>query len=234
MRYPGGVRWLIALSLCWTALAHADASEALLAQVESELARGQRARAEKRLLSGLRRTHVPTLLVRYAELAVPCDEHVDAAKAAELLKHVDDEVDRRVGLHAAVAAAALGQRERGLALLRASLQRQDPESARCARQVAALFVRAEALAEATLALELANEAMPQDEALRADLARLWLARGLVDRALPLLAERFALSTAALPARLDLAYALAADGRADEALALLAPAREACDHDTSCA
>ncbi|HEY6876782.1 MAG TPA: tetratricopeptide repeat protein, partial [Polyangiales bacterium] len=111
---------------------------------------------------------------------------------------------------------------------------QDEESARCARQVAALAIRAEALVEATLALELAHEAMPQDEASRADLARLWLARGLVDRALPLLAESFALSTAALPARLDLAYALAADGRADEALALLAPAREACDHDAPCA
>jgi tetratricopeptide (TPR) repeat protein len=186
---------------------------------------------EKRLLAALSKKPAsePSLL-RYAELAVPCNGRATKAKASELLRRMtraNVDWERRIQLHAALAEALLQQHAASVARLGTAVQRQDAESAACAREIAALAIRADALAEATDALVLAGEVLPQDAAIRAELARLWLARGRIDLALPLLAERFALATGDLAARRELAYALAADGRAEEALSLLAPAREAC-------
>jgi tetratricopeptide (TPR) repeat protein len=198
------VRWGVALALCWTTLAHADASGALL---------------------------------RYAELAVPCDGRATTAKASELLRRVtrsQRDPERRLALHVALAEALRAQHAASVARLASAVQRQDPESAACARQIAALAIHDDQLELATEALVLASEVLPQDASIRAELARLWLTRGRIDRALPLLAERFSLATGELTARRDLAYALAADGRPDEALSLLLPAREACQQDARCA
>jgi tetratricopeptide (TPR) repeat protein len=192
-----------------------------------------------------------TLLARYASLTLACDGAPSGAQkksASELLRRLaraqalpsdastvpDLESEHRLGLLAGYAEALLGRPREGLARLNVAAERQDPESARCARAVAALAVEQGQLELACDALALAAEVLPQDPSTRAELARVWLARGRSDRALPLLAERFAISTAALPARRDLAYALAADGRAAEALSLLLPAREACEADAPCA
>ncbi|MET0286054.1 MAG: tetratricopeptide repeat protein [Polyangiales bacterium] len=216
------MRWgLVAIVLsCWTCRsAQASAQE------------------ERRVLAAL--TRAPSseaLLQRYAELALPCDGRASKAKASELLRRMaraNVDWGRRIVLHAALAEALLSRHTQSVAKLALSVQRQDVESADCARQIAALAIRDEQLALATDALVLASEALPQDAAIRGELARLWLARGRTDRALPLLAERFTLTTE-LAARRELAYALAADGRAEEALSLLAPAREACQQDAGCA
>jgi tetratricopeptide (TPR) repeat protein len=192
-----------------------------------------------------------TLLARYATLTLACDGAPSGAQrksASELLRRLtraqalpsdastvpDLESEHRLGLLASYAEALLGRPREGLARLSSAAARQDPESARCARALAALAVEQGQLELACDALALAAEVLPQDASTRAELARLWLARGRSDRALPLLAERFASSTAALPARRDLAYALAADGRAGEALSLLLPARDACEADAPCA
>jgi tetratricopeptide (TPR) repeat protein len=197
-----------------------------------------RAQEERRVLAALAKApRSEPLLLRYAELAVPCSGGASKAKASELLRRLARakvEPGRRTLLHAALAQALLSRHAEAVAQLALAVQRQDAESADCARQVAALAIRDDQLAHASDALELASEALPQDAAIRAELARLWLARGRTDRALPLLAERFTLATGELAARRDLAYALAADGRPDEALSLLAPAREACQQDAGCA
>ncbi|HEX5658723.1 MAG TPA: tetratricopeptide repeat protein [Polyangiales bacterium] len=196
------------------------------------------AREEKALLAQLtRKPAAEPLLLRYAELALPCDGRATKAKASELLRRMaraNVDWERRIALHAALAEALLAQHAASVSRLGVAILRQDPESAACARQIAALAIRDDALPEATDALVLAGEVLPQDAAIRAELGRLWLARGRLDRALPVFAERFALATGDLGARRDLAYALAADGRPDEALSLLVPAREACEQDATCA
>lgn len=208
------MRWLVALALCWASLAEAQEASP-------------------------RDRHQPTTtdaLLRYAEDAVPCEGPVSQANARHLLRRVAraNLEQPRLLLHAALAEAVLAQYAASLAQLARAVQRQDAESAACARQIAALAIRAGQLALATDALVLASEVLPQDAAIRGELGRLWLARGRIERALPLFAERFSLATGDLAARRDLAYALAADGRPDEALSLLAPAREACQQDPRCA
>lgn len=196
------------------------------------------ARAEKRLLVQLAKApNSEPLLLRYAELALPCDHLPSTTKARELLRQLSRakiEPGRRLLLHAALAQAALAEFEASVRMLGDGVERLDRESAACARGVAALAIYADQLEPATSALGLAVEAAPQELSIRSELARLWLARGRADRALPLLAESFSSATGSLTVRSELAYALAADGRAEEALSLLAPAREACQHETACA
>jgi tetratricopeptide (TPR) repeat protein len=247
-------RLIVVACLSSVALAQAerprtDRIESALSAADADLARGDAIRAERRLLAALARKPSSTrLLLRYAELALPCELEPSEVKAAELVRRLaraatvpsdasavpDMEGERRLALHAAHAHAALGDLGAALDALRAATQRQDPTSASCARSVAARAVASEQLTVASEALQLAREAMPQDPALVSALARVWLARGRVDQALPLLAERFAIAGGELGARRELAYALAADGRPDEALDLLRAARAPCEQDAACA
>jgi tetratricopeptide (TPR) repeat protein len=102
------------------------------------------------------------------------------------------------------------------------------------RQIAALAVTRDRLDLAEQALALARQYYLQDVTLSAELGHVLLARGRGEAALRLFAERYAIEPGQLEARRDLAYALASEGRAGEALALLSADRAACERALGCA
>ncbi|MDB4976298.1 MAG: domain protein putative component of TonB system [Myxococcaceae bacterium] len=218
-----------------------------------ELARERPTAARRRLRLGLQRFPGElALLAPYAELLLPlrADGAVEPApeQASELLRQIerahavsgaqlvtqDPEAERQVGLRAALAEAVLGRFEQAFARLVEVGQLQDPITLRCLRRIAVVALQREQLLVAEQALGLARQYMPQDRQLPTELGRVLLARGKTEVALEVLAERVAIEPSALTARADLAYGLAAQGRAGEGLALLAGVRAECERERSCA
>lgn len=235
--------------------ARGSASERALTAAEHDLARGQAARAERRLKSALvRDPREPRLLARYAALLVPLDverttpmpRRVESAR--ELMTRIarretlpsdpsvltDPERERVLALHAALAEALLMHDDESFALVRAGGRLQDPLTVVCLRQIAALAVTRDRLDLAERALALARQYYLQDLTLGAELGHVLLARGRGEAALRLFAERYAIEPQSVEARRDLAYALATEGRAGEALALLSADRAACERAPGCA
>jgi tetratricopeptide (TPR) repeat protein len=235
--------------------ASAQTRERVLAAVEHELARGQLARAERRLRSALARNpRDARLLIHYAALAVPLapEPSKEAAARVEgarlLVQYIarrealpgdpsqllDPERERVLALHVALAEALLVHDDESFAWVRAAGRLQDPLTVQCLRQIATLAVTRDRLDLAEQALTLARQYYLQDLALTAELGHVLLARGRGEAALRLFAERYAIEPSQLEARRDLAYTLASEGRAGEALALLSAARADCERALGCA
>jgi len=231
------------------------ASERTLAAAELALASGQPARAERRLLTALLRDpRDARVLARYATLVVPLAaeparplvQRVQGARAllARIARrdalpgdpsvYPEPEIERAIALHAALAEALLEHDESSFALVRAAGRQQDLATVACLRQIAALAVARDRLELAEQALALARQYYLQDLALSSELGHVLLARGRGEAALRVFGERYAIDPSQLEARRDLAYALASEGRAGEALALLSSDRDACERDLGCA
>lgn len=232
-----------------------SASERALVAVERELELGQIARAERRLEGALGRDPRDLrFLARYAALVVPLaaapttptPQRLKGARA--LMERIarreklpsdpavlyDPELERLVVLHAALAEALLQHDDESFALVRAAGRREDPRTVLCLRQIAGLAVTRDRLDLAEQALAIARQYYLQDVTLGAELGHVLLARGRGEAALRLFAERYAIEPAELDARRDLAYALASEGRAGEALALLSADRDSCERSHGCA
>lgn len=228
--------------------AAAKRAERVLAESERELRRGHVERAMKRLARGLSREPSPRLALRYAELALPFSgalgADVDArVRLAEplhaLLPRVDLSAIEREGarqllLHGAYAALLVGDDEGGIVLLLQAGRLQDPATVAALRALAAVATRREQLELAEQLLAMARQYLPQDLELARELALVSLARGEGRAAVTLLEERFAVEPHASSARRDLAYALVAVGRADDALVLFSDVRDACMRNAGCA
>lgn len=152
-----------------------------------------------------------------------------AAAAAEALQRYLDAADPREHAEArrlhAWATALAGDRVGAIERAAGAAGLQDRAAADTLRRLATLAVRHGELAPARRALEAANRAYPQDNAVLADLGAVELALGEPGSA----AERFARILGRQPTNLsvrrDLAGALVASGRADAAVELLARAVE---------
>ncbi|HEX6240361.1 MAG TPA: tetratricopeptide repeat protein [Polyangiales bacterium] len=210
-----------------------------LTQLELGLRQGQTERALRSLARALKRTPTPLLLLRYAELTLPLTPRPGGAdqarvrKAAELVLEVlarpdfrAEELAHQLSFHAAWARALLGAHADALAQLEQVAGLDPGRGLPYLRALAALALAGDpAICER--ALTTARSIAPGDPVLLAELGLFWLAQGQAQRALPLLAERYAREPGLLSARRDYAYALSAVGRPGEAVALLGVAREAC-------
>ncbi len=165
-------------------------------------------------------------------------------RAHELMQLVDalplatgaDEqaVLRELWRRRASAQAWLGDLSGAIASLQERGTRDDDESARGLRRVAALAVQRDDLIAAELALLTARNFSPAATELSTDLAAVLLAQGRADESIPLWQERLKRDQNDLDARRDLAGALLGAGRGAEALQLLEAARAACDAAKNCA
>jgi tetratricopeptide (TPR) repeat protein len=226
----------------------------VLSAVERDLQRGQHAGALRRLRSSLQTDpREAAWLLRYAQLVVPLASPRAVTSpaltegASDLLRWLmrrdalpgdpdaplDLAREHALALHAAVAEAVLARYPEALTRVTSTAQLQDALAVLCLRQIAALAVTRETLPVAEQALALARQYLPQDLTLGTELGHVLLARGATEQAIPLFAERYAVSPSLLEARRDLAYALSAAGRAGEALALLTPVADACRVEPGC-
>ncbi|MEM1418960.1 MAG: hypothetical protein AAGH15_28970, partial [Myxococcota bacterium] len=125
---------------------------------------------------------------------------------------------RPLGRADAWAQALLGDHAGAIASARSWLGLQDREGAELLVRLAVLAVRREDLPSASQALTLARRSMPQDPQVLRDLAAVEVARGRGGAAVALLQQRLALAPDDDAARIDLAGALAAAGRLEDAAA----------------
>ncbi|MDB4990098.1 MAG: hypothetical protein JWN04_5276 [Myxococcaceae bacterium] len=251
---------VVAILLC-TLSARADSGRARAQQVARALESAARARDQGKSRTALQKLRAslsrfagePALLGAYAALLLPLTDERPSPDspqraATELLRQIerarsvpgnelatrDPERERVIRLHAALAEGVLGHFERAFEELIEAGRLQDVSTLLCLRQLAVLAVRGEQLLVAEQALGMARQYMPQDPLLPGELGRVMLARGKVGAAVGLLSERLVNAGTDLGARADLAYAIAAQGRAGEALALLNRTREECQRARACA
>lgn len=223
----------------------ASRRDTILQASERAARRGDRQGALRRLKAALA-TPAPdaALLLAYARLALPLavpatreplDQHAAyyLARLGLAAPADDARVTHGLWLHAAWAAALLGRFDESLAAVRETGALQDAETLLCLRLIAITAVRRERLDVAENALMMARQYMPQDVATMAEFGAVLLARGRAESAVSQLAERLAIAPGELAARRDLAYALSAAGRPEQALGLLRGA-DACEREPGCA
>lgn len=219
---------LVALAITPATIAAQDTdidrrTERELAQAQRLLERGRTGRARIVLQRSLRRSpsfqaaQLSTrLLPELAQATSPTERELEDARwVLDALAPFSSPAAERARAH---TLTVLGEHRRAIEAIR--VRAQDQEAALTLERMASLFVARRALRDAELATQQALRIMPQSRELRLGLAALSVARGRPESAVQMLLGVLALDPNDHVARRDLAGAMMAAGRHNDALTTL--------------